>query len=305
MSINCPVCKCATTLKISGLRDWEYGVPGIFSYFYCSECDINSLNPFPLYSDLPKYYPENYPAYVGDEVSKGWIYKILADVNFFMQSLFLFKKINLKGNILDVGAGSGIFLMRLKKLGANKLYAIDFNSQACSLMEKSGVNVFEGAFLDFNSSEKFSTIVMNNYIEHVLDPVLELKKAFNLLDSKGVLIGTLPNFNGLERRLFGKFWGGNHVPRHTFQFTDKSIVKFLKFSGFTKVIVTHDINPSHIAISIQNYLNRNRFKESYRERLVNGRAPYYNYLLLALIPFNLLLKLIRRSGVISFVAIKE
>jgi hypothetical protein len=134
--------------------------------------------------------------------------------------------------------------------------------------------------------------------------VAELVKSYELLKLGGVLFGILPNFNGLDRVLFKKFWGGNHVPRHTFQYTDKQLAKLLKSAGFKKIKIIHDINPGHIAISIQNWLQRGVKDLKNNPSIVHGRMKYFNFLLLLSLPFNIIFSLFKRSGTIGFYAMK-
>jgi hypothetical protein len=47
---------------------------------------------------------------------------------------------------------------------------------------------------------------MNDYIEHVLNPVTELAKAKALLQSGGVLVGEGSNSRSIDHRPFGRYW---------------------------------------------------------------------------------------------------
>ena len=275
-------------------------------FLTCLSCGISQLDPFPNMSQLIKAYPENYPAYIQDITqTKGMLYQFLVWIHFKLLQISLHLMIPKGASVLDIGAGNGDYLLKLKKIGAGRLVGIDFNSMACNVMSSKGIETYNGVFPTYESSEKFNVIVMNNYIEHVLDPTGELSKAFSLLCDEGSLIGTLPNFSGLDRLLFGRYWGGNHVPRHTFQYTPSALSRLLNQVGFKNIKITQDINPSHIAISLQNYFQRSKRDLIHNAALKYGRAWYYNYLLLLTLPVNALFKILGRSGVISFTARKQ
>ena len=58
-------------------------------------------------------------------------------------------------------------------------------------------NLFE----DFHTSETFDTIVLNNVLEHVDDPVALLHRVFHWLSPEGIVIITVPNANSLHKRI--------------------------------------------------------------------------------------------------------
>ena len=144
---------------------------------------------------------------------------------------------------------------------------------------------------------------MNHYIEHVLDPVADLEKAKALLRFGGVLVGESPNFRSVDRKIFGRYWGGNHVPRHTLQYEPDQLYRLLRDAGFKNIVITSELNTGMVAKSIQNYLQRNVKTLSDNPRLKYGRIKQFDLLLIAAIPLNTVLKLIRKSGVMKFTAV--
>ena len=142
---------------------------------------------------------------------------------------------------------------------------------------------------------------MNNYIEHTTNPRIELQKAFSMLNTDGVIYGEIPCFDSWERKIFRRYWGGNHVPRHTFQFDQLFFIQLLTNVGFKKIKIKHQLNTAHIAISIQNICNN---VVGGGLKLNHGRVSWFNFLLLFLIPFNIIPVLLKKSGVIKFTASK-
>lgn len=304
--MTCNVCHSQDfTLSQGRIRDWEFGVEGEYAYQVCNGCGVNMLQPFPTISDLVKAYPDHYPAFVESSKKRGIIYNLLFEMNNMLLRSRLKKMCPNAKRVLDVGCGNGELLLQMKGIGAKELYGIDFNQTAVRICAEKGIKMFHGVFLDYECEEaSFDAIIMNNYIEHVLSPVDELKKAARLLRGGGILFGELPNFNSLDRMLFGKYWGGNHVPRHTYQYSPASLNFCLKEAGFTKVKIYQEVNPGHLALSIQNFFQRKVKDLKNNGSLNSGRASYFSILLLILAPINGLFAFLGKSGTMRFVALK-
>ena len=302
---KCQICNMSESREvISNIKDWEYGFNGVFSYFECKHCHSIQIHPFPDIDNLKEAYKVDYHGYATPE-DKGIFYKALFNIVEALNMKELKTFINQESKVLDVGCSIGLFLEKLRKLGVTQLTGIDFSPLAIAGLVERGMKGYQGTFLDFEAPDNsFDLIAMNNYLEHTLNPVEELKKAIKLLKPGGRIIGELPNLAALDQAIFGRYWGGNHVPRHTFQFTAFSLAKILKQVGFHPPKIRYPLNTSHFALSIQNYCQRNLTGIEIRKRLKHGRAPYYSLLMLALIPINLMFKLIKRPGFIKFYAIK-
>lgn len=293
----------AAEVATRGVRDWEYGVPGEWDYLRCRSCAQVQLHPFPTLAELEEAYPESYIGHVASAGSRGALYKLLYDVKEYFHGRQLAPVVTPGACALDVGCGNGEFLTRLRALGAGELHGIDFSPRAVALAKEHGVEAFLGVFLDFDAPPaSYDIVVMYNYLEHTLHPDQEAEKARLLLRPGGHLIGELPNFGAFERRLAGRYWGGNHVPRHTFQFDERTLVRTLADAGFADVRVRYEMNPTLLALSLQNYLQRNAPDLRDNPAVPHGRAPYISALMLLLLPLNAVLVALRQAGVIRFAA---
>ena len=301
----CRVCGGASSkVETSGIRDWEFGIGGDYEYRRCLKCLQTQLHPFPTIENLMEAYPDDYNAHISEAKDRSAIYNALFSLANLGLRRRLKRHLQTGAKVLDVGCGNGEFLMSVKKLGAIALEGVDFNVRAVALARQKGVSVFQGHFVEYPGElASYDAIFMNHYIEHVLDPVAELKKAKDLLQLGGVLFGEAPNFGSVDRKIFGRYWGGNHVPRHTFQYEPDRLYRLLCDAGFKSVVITSELNTGMVAKSIQNYLQRNVKTLSNNSRLKNGRMQQFDLLLIAAIPFNIVLKLIGKSGVMKFTAV--
>lgn len=188
-------------------------------------------------------------------------------------------------------------------MGVRRIEGIDFSEKAVDVVNKNGIPCHLGTFIDFKKDERsYDLIAMNNYLEHTLNPLEELKKARRLLRDKGMLVGEVPNYDSLDRFLFGRYWGGNHVPRHTFQFNSHNLRNIMKEAGFKTVSIKYPLNTSHFALSIQNLFQRNCADLKNNKNLVHGRSKYYSLCMMGLLPANAFCVLLKKTGFMKFYA---
>lgn len=145
------------------------------------------------------------------------------------------------GALLDVGCFSGLFLSNAKKRGF-EVSGVEPNHEAyLHVRDFWGFEVAHGGLsaADF-ASERFSVVTFLDVIEHVPDPVSELKEALRLLRPGGLLILVTPNVKGLQQRVVKtKRWFTREpfcpiddVPWHLWGFTRKNLALCVEKAGF-------------------------------------------------------------------------
>lgn len=300
---NCKVCG-APEFKviISNIKDWEYGFEGSYEYRKCLKCNSIQIHPFPSIYDLVESYKVDYHGFA-PPTEKGALYSFFFKIIEWKTSREIKSFIHPGSNVLDVGCGIGLFLKKLKIMGFYNLEGIDFSEKAVKIVNEDGIMCHLGTFVDFVKEDRsYDLIVMNNYLEHTINPLRELKKARALLKDKGVLFGEIPNFDSLDRIIFGRFWGGNHVPRHTFQFNARNLKETLKQAGFKKIKIKYPLNTSHFALSIQNVFQKNNADLKNNVNLAHGRDKHYSLYMLGLLPVNMVCVLLKKTGFMKFYA---
>ena len=302
---NCNYCGSTRySTQTRDIKDWEYGVGGSYDYLRCRQCGGVQIDPFPDLEDLRKAYAIDYHGYAEGE-RRGPLFSLLYVARDVMFQRKMRPLVGPGSRVLDVGCGQGDFLRGIKSIGVEDLTGIDFNADVIETLASHGIKGFAGTFAEFRASDNsFDLIAMNNYLEHTIDPCAELGQTFNLLRPGGHLVGEVPGFDSIERRLCGRFWGGNHVPRHTYQFDHGFLRQKLEAGGFVDINISHQLNTGHLALSVQNFLQRNQTELRHNPALHKGRSRYYVPLLLLFIPINFFFVALGKSGCVQFRARK-
>lgn len=263
----------------------------------CADCRLIRLYPWPHPRDIKQYYPDNYwfdpSAGTADRLADAWRRFVLRDhVNFVERAL---ADSGLRGPVLDVGCGGGLFLRELN-LPPGHAIGLDFSIDAARVAwTTNGVPVACGALprSPFRRAS-FAAVTMFHVLEHLYDPAAYLEAAHRLLMPGGRLIVQVPNAACWQFLLFGEAWNGLDIPRHLIDFKEQDLVNLLEYSGFEVLRRKHFSlrdNPAGLASTLAPSLDPmarriRRAEETGRKRLFKDLV--YFSLVLASIPFAML-----------------
>ena len=145
------------------------------------------------------------------------------------------------GLLLDVGCFSGLFLANAQARGF-AVAGVEPNLDAYLHVTRFfGFEVFHGSLTAARFPDsRFSAVTFHDVIEHVSDPVAELRETFRVLRPGGILLLTTPNARGLlqrfvkaKRRLTRQPWCPiDDVPWHLWGFTPSTMALCVKKAGF-------------------------------------------------------------------------
>jgi 2-polyprenyl-3-methyl-5-hydroxy-6-metoxy-1,4-benzoquinol methylase len=216
----------------------------VFNLSRCTDCRSVFLDPPPSESELAQYYPDEYWWTSADSRLKRaeTLYRqiVLADrVQFVVNAAKAIRKEPFSVRVLDIGCGSGTLLSVLKGRGYDCL-GLDVSRRAAEIAEASGLRVIVG---DVGSAGlipgTIGVAMMFHVLEHVLDPRSVLARVRGLLEPGGRLVVQVPNAGSLQARLFRDRWYGWQVPRHTINYTARSVQGLLRACGFSVRRVKH------------------------------------------------------------------
>lgn len=198
-----------------------------FDLIYDDHLHLLRTSPVPPLSDLSKYYEsEDYISHTDD--NKG----LLQTLYQLVKSWSLRSKVNLitkqnggEGSLLDIGAGTGDFLIEAKKQNWD-VNGMEPNSAALKLAAQKGLT------LELNlaafGSKKFDVVTLWHVLEHIpnLDEIIS--QLSELVKPGGTLIVAVPNFKSYDAKYYGKFWAAYDVPRHLWHFSQASMEKLFR-----------------------------------------------------------------------------
>ena len=125
-----------------------------------------------------------------------------------------------KGHLLDIGAGTGDFLMSAKKNGWETT-GIEPNKKANAIATQKGLAYIESTGVI--ESHSVDVITMWHVLEHVPDLQKQICELQRLLKPNGIILVAVPNFNSYDAKHYKEFWAGYDVPRHLWHFSTTAI----------------------------------------------------------------------------------
>lgn len=298
----CPVCESNDfSKKYAGFPDFEYRVPVSVTLLQCCSCGLIRHEDLPTYSELGAFYPDDYLVY-NESFRSGSnaLFSLLKRVLYKIRAKRVRRFIGTSGNILDIGCANGAFLLSMKQIGEYGLYGLDIKRTGVDF-EKQSINFKEGSFeaLDY-PKDFFDAVILDNLLEHVPDPVVFMEKVWVVLKPSGYVFGTTPNFDSIDRFVFGKYWGGFHMPRHLFLFSNQNLEMFLKRMDFGDIKFPITSNAGDWAVSFQNFFRRSRAKQGKYER-----GLYFPFVGLVFAPVAFISSFFKLNGVLDFICRKK
>lgn len=236
---RCLACGDALGAPLLASHDRGYGLPGTFSIAICRTCGLGVTLPAIDAAQLPSFYPATYGAY--DRLPSGLLGLISRTTHRLLawQALHTAPLRRLAsapaGRLLDVGCGRGDLGSWFVRRGWS-VVGVEPSAQACTVARQRGVDARAGTLEEVAlEPNAYDVTVFRHSLEHVLDPVADLRRAREALRDGGMAIVTVPNFGCWQRRRFGSRWLHLDLPRHRLHFDAGSLRATLTRAGFTRV----------------------------------------------------------------------
>ena len=196
-----------------------------FELYHDATLDMLITKPQP--EDLAKYYEsETYISHTDSSntmlekcyqrVKKYSLNKKVSLINNF---------VNRKKTLLDVGAGTGDFLLVAKSKGW-KTSGTEPNPYARDKAGQKGLELQKD--MDAFSAESYEVITLWHVLEHIPDLEEQIQSILNVLDPKGTLVIAVPNFNSYDAKHYKEYWAAYDVPRHLWHFSKTAITRIFE-----------------------------------------------------------------------------
>lgn len=138
-----------------------------------------------------------------------------------------------KGQLLDIGTGTGFFLNEMKNKGWEVIGTEKSSDARAFAKTEFKLSVLPTEELFNLKQEQFDVITLWHVLEHI-HQLNENFEAFNrLLKSTGKLIIAVPNHSSYDAMHYREFWAAWDVPRHIWHFAPKQMHTLGERHNFT------------------------------------------------------------------------
>jgi len=210
-----------------------------FTIVRCRGCGLAYVTPRPRESDLVALYsaegyyrnlnasPFGYPDYLGER----WLLERLV----VRRLVEIETRVGRPGRLLDVGCATGVLVEAAAARGWTAV-GVDVSTFAATQCHARGLDVRHGdLFSTALPRDHFDVVVLDDTMEHLLDPGRALAEIRTLLRPGGLITLNTPNDGGWLRRAMGRHWFHCKPPEHLYYFSPRTLRALLERHGFHRV----------------------------------------------------------------------
>ena len=251
----CPVCGATTAAPSLTAPDRLLGTPGRFWVAVCATCATGVTLPPATPEQIAGYYPAGYGPFAGrpHPLVRAASAAIQAGQRWSAHRRPPLDAIAAlsPGRGVDVGCGRGDLAAGLIGRGW-RMTGVEPSPDACAVARTRGIDVREGVLATVAlESESYDAAVFQQSLEHVDDPVGDLRRTFAALRPGATIAISVPHFGGWQARRFGGRWFHLDLPRHRVHFTAPALARALGEAGFTDVRTTTSTSAVGLWASVQ------------------------------------------------------
>jgi SAM-dependent methyltransferase len=243
--MNCDLCGSSRATELFTSTERRFGIGGRFSIVRCAECGLVRTEPQP--DDLGRFYPSdryysyrvpNTRALMRAVVRRAYGLPYPGGRLFRVAVMLTAWRLGgvppaPPGDLLDVGCGSGAFLLLLEDAGW-RCSGVEIDPGAVEEAHEAGLeHVRQGDFLQAGYPNSSMDVVRFwHSLEHLRSPRAALAEARRILRPGGKLVVGVPNFGSLLSRSFRDRWFPLEVPRHLWHFDRARLHALALQAGF-------------------------------------------------------------------------
>jgi SAM-dependent methyltransferase len=217
----CPGCGGSAQRPVFTAKD-SIG-PDSFALVSCRDCELVFVQPIPLARHIEAYYVTGY---------YGRRHPALKD--FFMNvRLRHVGRPTGSGRILDLGCGTGDFLLACRKLGWKGVGVEQGGAPVMRQAAALGIETVLPEQMSELEAASFDVVTIWHVLEHLPEPRVTLEAVRRLLSPTGRLVVEVPNFGSWQARIGGPGWFHIDVPRHLLHFNRRALEGLLTRCGFS------------------------------------------------------------------------
>jgi SAM-dependent methyltransferase len=229
--VVCRICGNSDRNEVYSVPEMMFGYRDRFDYFQCSSCKCLQIAEVP--PDMSKYYPSDYYSFTPKQrrfqnnpvdralrrlQDRSTVFNrgILGSLVFALspnKKLAPLSRVKLTrdSRILDVGCGGGWRLYALKEIGFRNVLGIDPYLRE-DIVYGNGLRVLKQSVYDVTG--EWDLIMYHHSLEHVPDPVENLRAASKLLRAGGCCLVRVPTVSSYAWEQYRENWVQLDAPRH-------------------------------------------------------------------------------------------
>lgn len=227
----CPVCESRHSEVIFSLGEGKL--------IRCTDCNLHYYTPRPTPEELALFYDSQ--AY-REQFSQNR----MTGQEFALKRYQQFAQVCQKSTdhlintpskkLLDIGCGTGDFLQVAQKKGWQVEGTEISQKAALDARRKIEGQVFIGDLLTLDLPlASYDVITLFHVVEHLINPVIFLRKIKSLLKPNGLFFLETPNIGGIGFKLSGQKWSHLIPPEHISYFDPQSLDVALTKAGFSQI----------------------------------------------------------------------
>jgi len=215
------------------------------SFIECLNCSLVLHNPTLQPDELDQIYRNYRDESIIKETPEEYFDRITnipksISKNFLkikeIQKFLNLKNPNFRHNILDIGAGGGVFLYQWQSIFPNaKMYAIEPTPSFAELIKKkTSAKVFNRIYEKPLDNIQFDFITLNHVLEHMPNPKKIIENIYQNLKKSGYLYIEVPSTKDFTENLLDKTHS-RFTAQHLFYFHKTFLEKMLEEASLTKI----------------------------------------------------------------------
>ncbi len=217
---TCPLCTSEKLIKLRAYHEKK-------GLVRCGNCGFVFMERIPTAAELNDHYSV-YAYEHAAEISP-------VTVKSYQRLLDEFEKFRSTNRILDAGCGQGFFLNEARKRGW-EVYGTEYSERAVEICREKGIEMRTGALSEnLFDPEFFDVITSFEVIEHINNPLEEIKLIKRFLRPGGLFYCTTPNFNSVMRYYLKENYNVIEYPEHLSYYTKRTLSKLLRGNGFKRI----------------------------------------------------------------------
>jgi 2-polyprenyl-3-methyl-5-hydroxy-6-metoxy-1,4-benzoquinol methylase len=230
---SCPVCKSESIQAQLSAKDHTVSQKE-FSIWHCNACTVRFTQDVPEQDAIGAYYAsDNYISH--SDTKKGIInnlYHLVRKRTLVSKRRLVMNEVGMmKGEILDIGCGTGAFLHSMKEAGW-VINGLEPDAAARNkAIELYDIHPHESGELFQLKPSSYHTITMWHVLEHVHELHAYIKQIRELLTPNGKLFIAVPNYTSHDAEVYKEHWAAWDVPRHLYHFSPQSMENLLRLHG--------------------------------------------------------------------------